>query len=195
MLRRRATSALAAAPRPLRLCFGSGAAPIAGWTNVDLAAPADVLLDLRYRIPLPDRSVQLIYSEHLIEHLTLEEGVRLLRECRRILEPHGRLRFATPDLAEIVRDYDTDWRRHEWVNWPEYGWIDSGTRMVNTAVRAWGHQYLYDYPELERRLREAGFRQVERCDIGQSPEEPLRRLETRADSKLIVEASPQEPAT
>ena len=135
--------------------------------------------------------MQMFYAEHLIEHLSLEQGVVLMRECRRVLKPGGVLRLATPDLADIVRDYQTDWRRHDWVNWPQFGWIDTGARMVNVALREWGHQYLYDYDELSLRLRQAGFEHIERRRLGESTLPDLRNLETRLDSKLIVDAGPK----
>lgn len=188
MLAARARRRLAAIPAPYRLCLGSGRAPIPGWTNVDYFFPADVQLDLRLGIPVPDGSVELIYSEHLIEHLSLEENLRLFADCRRVLSPEGRMRIATPDLEEIVRDYRTDWRRHDWVNWDEFSWIDSGTRMVNVAVREWGHVYMWDFDELSERLTQAGFRDIARLAVGESDRPSLSGLETRADSRLIVEA-------
>lgn len=190
LLRRRAKARLASISLPYRLCLGSGRAPIPGWTNVDFYFPSDVQLDLRFGIPIPDDSVELIYSEHLIEHLSLEANLQLFRECRRVLAPAGRMRIATPDLAEIVRDYRTDWRRHDWVKWDEYSWVDSGTRMVNAAVRDWGHVYIWDYEELAQRLAGTGFANLERHEIGESAREALRGLETRADSHLVVEAGP-----
>lgn len=156
---------------------------------MDLYFPADVRLDLRSGLPIPDGSAQYIYSEHLVEHLPLDVAVRLFAECRRVLTLDGMMRIATPDMAEIVRDYEDRWNRHDWVQWPEYAWIDSGPRMVNTAFRAWGHLYLYDFSELRLRLMEAGFTRVDRCDIGLSAHEDLSSLETRADSRLIAEAS------
>lgn len=173
---------------PLRLCLGSGRAPIDGWTNVDYFFPADVTADLRFGLPFPDNSVELMYSEHLVEHLPLEAALALFQECHRVLSWTGVMRIATPDLEDIIRDYRDDWRRHAWVNWPEYRWIDSGTRMVNAAMREWGHQYLWDFYELRDRLTDAGFADVQRFDIGESERADLRGLETRFDSKLIVEA-------
>jgi predicted SAM-dependent methyltransferase len=172
------------------LCLGSGAAPIDGWINIDLCRPADMILDLRFGLPFVDSTVDFIYSEHLVEHLGLNEGIRLLNECRRILKPDGVLRFATPDLADVIKDYPENWRRHDWVNRPEYAWIDSGARMVNVAFRYWNHRYLYDYRELALRLGQAGFQCVERRTVGSSKYPKLCNLETRPDSKLVVEAQP-----
>jgi predicted SAM-dependent methyltransferase len=188
LLRRRAAEQFRKFPRPYRLCLGSGRAPIEGWTNIDYYFPADITLDLTYGLPIPDESAELIYSEHLIEHFPLDTNLRLFTECHRVLRPGGRMRIATPDLAELVADYRTNWRQHDWVNWDEYRWIDSGTRMVNVALREWGHLYLWDFEELADRLASAGFADIRRFSLGESDEPALRSLETRSDSKLIVEA-------
>jgi predicted SAM-dependent methyltransferase len=194
--KRRAAQVLKRASSPLKLCLGSGSAPLAGWINIDIQRPADVLLDLRFGIPLADGSVAFIYSEHLIEHLTLDEGLAHFAECRRLLKPGGVLRIATPDLADLVKNYATDWRRHDWVRWPGNEWIDTGTRMLNMAVRDWGHQYMYDYDELNLRLSQAGFESISRAENGMSAHPELCGLETRADSKLVAEAQRlDEPAS
>lgn len=189
LLVRSARQRLRSQPRPYRLCLGSGQAPIDGWTNVDLYFPADIRLDLRSGIPAPDGSARFIYSEHLFEHLSLQAAMLLFAECRRVLASDGVMRIAMPDLADLAHGYNERWREHEWVRLPEYGWIDSGPRMLNTAFRAWGHIYLYDFQELQMRLTQAGFTQVTRCEVGRSSHEALRGLETRADSRLIAEAS------
>jgi predicted SAM-dependent methyltransferase len=194
-MRSRARARLATIPGPRRLCLGSGGAPIPGWVNIDLNPPADVLLDLRFGIPVPTGTIDTIYSEHLVEHLPLEAAMALFGECRRVLEPRGVMRVATPDLEQLVTDYRRDWRsRHDWINWPEYGYIDTPVRMINVAVREWGHQYLYDFAELSLRMTAAGFGHVERVELGTSAFPQLCGLETRADSRLIVEARPIEPS-
>ncbi|GHU06730.1 hypothetical protein FACS1894158_14070 [Betaproteobacteria bacterium] len=50
-------------------------------------------------LPFSDRSYGLVYCEHFIEHLDRREGMRLLREIRRVLKPGGILRLAMPDRA------------------------------------------------------------------------------------------------
>lgn len=174
--------------QPIKLCIGSGSAPIRGWVNLDMSPPADILLDVRFGVPLPAASVARIYSEHVIEHLTAEAGMAMLRECHRLLEPSGVMRIATPDLDNLIAAYQGDWRDQDWMKWPEYSWIDSPARMLNAAVRLWGHQYMYSFSELELRLREAGFAWVRRERLGHSDFVDLANLETRLDSLLIVEA-------
>lgn len=77
----------------------------------------------------------------------------------------------------------------DWIDWPEYTYIDTPVRMINVAMREWGRRYLYDHEELAQRLVETGFAQVERVTLGESGHVDLRALETRADSRLVVEAT------
>jgi len=60
--------------------------------------------------------------------------------------------------------------------------------MITIAFRWWGHQYLYNREELERALSDAGFSTLEFVEHSQSKYDDLKGLETRLDSKLIVEA-------
>lgn len=175
-------------PRGNKLHLGSGTVRLEGWINIDLETKADLNLDLRRGLPFADGAARLVYNEHVIEHITVEEGRRCLADWFRVLEPGGVLRVATPDLAYVVERYQHDWKDQAWLQLPEYAFIRSRAEMMNVAFRWWGHQYLYDGEELERRLREAGFGTVRRCGYGESPVPELAGLETRPDSKLIMEA-------
>ncbi len=71
----------------IKLNIGSGSNTKPGWINLDLAASADVRMDLRDPLPFPDQSCDLIYSEHFLEHLSYpDESVPFLAECRRVLK-------------------------------------------------------------------------------------------------------------
>jgi SAM-dependent methyltransferase len=66
----------------------------------------DILIhDVRKPLPFHDNSIWAIYASHLLEHLYLQEGKRLLKECFRILKPGGILRMVVPDLKAIVMEY------------------------------------------------------------------------------------------
>ena len=71
---------------------------------------------------------------------------------------------------------------------PEYQFIQTRAEMINVSMRWWGHRYLYDGEELERRMRDAGFATIRRCGYGESTVAELAGLETRPDSMLILEA-------
>lgn len=77
------------------------------WVNVDVVSPDPHVIahDLRDGIPFPDRSFDVVYHSHVLEHLPPEEARRFLLECCRVLDHGGTIRVAVPDLEQIVRLY------------------------------------------------------------------------------------------
>jgi SAM-dependent methyltransferase len=69
------------------------------WLTADIDPHSDVFLDCTETLPIPDRSLDGIMLEEVIEHLTYPHGLKLLRECMRVLKDDGTLRVTTPDLA------------------------------------------------------------------------------------------------
>jgi SAM-dependent methyltransferase len=171
---------------PLRLHLGCGVCTPPGWVNVDCALGARlarvpglgracralglirlewptgiVIHDLRRPFPWADGAAEAVYSAHTLEHLSREEGLRFVRECRRVLRPGGVLRLVVPDLRSCVDRYLE-------------GKVDAGdfleTLGVETVLpgegrlRRWlaphvrfPHRCMYDGETLPALLREVGF--------------------------------------
>lgn len=174
--------------RPLKLNVGCGEVKLPGWVNIDIEPGADLVIDIRKGLPFDDSSVDFIYSEHVLEHLTFEEGEKILREFYRCLKIGGVLRIAMPDLDYIIRKYNADWKNQGWLSWPEYEFIKTRGQMINISFRWWGHKYLYNEEDLRNQLIKAGFRKKMRYNRNKSNFTELCNLETRKDSKLIMEA-------
>lgn len=169
---------LAAKSAPVRLHLGCGPRLLPGWVNIDYVWGADVILDLRRPIPLPDASVDFIFSEDFLEHVSFQAGKRLLGECARVLKPGGLLRLATPDLTGLVRAYlDRSERSLAWYR-QQFGGVTTYAQMLNTGMRAWGHQFLYDEEALRAVLEPLGLH-VERMRFGVSADPELGHLEYR----------------
>jgi len=64
----------------------------------------DIVADIRDGIPFCDGVLDLIYCNHLIEHLNFNEAERFIDECHRVLAKKGRLIVGFPDIKEIA-DY------------------------------------------------------------------------------------------
>jgi len=79
----------------VKLHLGCGPNLLEGWHNYD----TDV--DIRAPLPWPDDSAELVFAEHVIEHVTMPEGVRFLAECYRVLKPGGALRLSFPDPERV----------------------------------------------------------------------------------------------
>lgn len=177
---------------PLKANIGCGYEPFPGWTNLDLdpASRADIFWDVTDGLPFADESCAFIYHEHFLEHLPIQDGILFLKECCRSLQKGGVLRVAMPSLQEVVRQYyENDWARQPWLEKYGYTWIKTRAECINIGFREWGHQWLYDVEELQRRLREAGFTQIENAAWGESKHAELRNRETRLETLLICEAT------
>jgi len=171
-----------------KLHVGCGRNILPGWINADIDPRADLIIFLERKLPFKSGSLERIYSEHVLEHVPYETAVYFLREARRTLIPGGVIRIAMPDLDELIDGYQKDWRRFDWVNLPALRFIRTRAEMINIAFRWWGHQHLYNREELERALQEAGFDRVIFRQHGESDYSDLCGLETRPESRLIVDA-------
>lgn len=172
--------------------LGCGPHVLPGWANLDLdGPPGTVRVDLAHRLPFADRSVELVFSEHFIEHVTRERGVKILRECVRILRPGGVLRISTPDLRVLVEEYLAG-RTGEWA---ADGWAPrSPCALLNEGLRLWGHRFVWDEPELVGVLGQAGFSRIIRVGWRESRHPELRGLECRPfHGDLILEATAGQP--
>jgi predicted SAM-dependent methyltransferase len=171
-----------------KLQLGTGSNPYQGWLNTDVSdytrTGEVVYLDVRKPFPLPDRSFDLVFSEHMIEHMAYMDGLHCLRECRRVLKPDGRIRVATPSLYRLVQLYEPDVNdvRQRYTRWSIDTFIEEADAylpgfVLNNFVRAFGHEFVYDEWTLRHALESAGFVGVEEWPVGQSGDPRLAGLE------------------
>lgn len=147
--------------------------------------------------PFEDGCFEFVYSEHFIEHIGPDAGLKWLTEVRRLLKPGGTARISTPDLELFVAGYfDPKGNFNR-------GFIDRLNRMgmrinatsnafvMNLIFRQWGHAWLYDFPELQTLAVLAGFKKdmVSRYGFREGAPTVLRSLdlEIRNDHSLYVE--------
>ena len=80
--------------------LGGGSSPVYH-PNFD-AVEGDTICDLTEGIPLPNASIEGIYSKDFIEHLTFTDFISLLGECKRVLLKGGKIEFITPDVYQTL---------------------------------------------------------------------------------------------
>lgn len=71
--------------------------------DIDPSAVPDVVCSMLDMAPVPDASVDAVYSSHNIEHLYPHEVERALGEFYRVLKPDGILVLTCPDLQAVCR--------------------------------------------------------------------------------------------
>jgi predicted SAM-dependent methyltransferase len=153
-----------------KLNLGCGGNILAGWENHD----ADV--DIRNPLPYEDESIDFIFIEHCVEHVTTPDAVRFFAECLRILKPDGVLRVAVPCADKIRKEADEAYM--DWFGCSGFG-IKTRHSAVQSILLNHGHLSAWNYDLLETCLYAGGFREdlIYNVKIGESVEPELNGLE------------------
>jgi predicted SAM-dependent methyltransferase len=216
---------------------GCGTSPcdLPGWENVDKAVNARIrnvpglrrllgvlgllpgaedrwpkrlkVHDIRKGLPYKENSLLYVYSSHCFEHLYLDQAMKLLRECFRVLKPGGILRLAVPDLESYCRQYMEGVQNNGRTGQGEFP-ADVFVRrllMVREAaprgiVDRWFkpvlgkhtiHCWQYDWQSLSARFLEVGFTNVKHCSYRQSAIPDINSLDLaeKASESLYVEGT------
>ncbi|WP_175651318.1 glycosyltransferase [Pseudomonas sp. Marseille-P9899] len=150
-----------------------------GFFNIDLDAPgADLHLEQGKALPWERGTVPGIYSAHLLERLGRNQGIRLLHECRRVLQPGGVIRLVTTDLKALIDNYLSD--RPD----PTAPGVSRGERF-NNALRQ--QAWIYDEAELTRICKMIGLEPLANTAPGASSDPALSGLESDAPGQLVLE--------
>lgn len=149
---------------PVKLEFGAGEnRGISGWTYVDVNEKCDLTLDLTQPIPIPNDSVQEIYSSHLLEHFEYPQLLVFLAEALRILRPRGLFNAAVPNAEIFLDAYRTpeNFDPEMFCCYQPAYYGNSRIDFVNyIAYMSGQHRYMFDSENLVIILKKAGFRNV-----------------------------------
>ena len=170
---------------PLRLHLGCGATKKPGWVNIDLAgANVDLAWDITSPLPFRDGAVDTIFHEHLLEHLSLTEGLSLVKECHRLLKEGGVLRVAVPDCKNYLTAYATG---DTLLNDLRPGRPTALLAAAEVFLRH-GHRSAYDLETLALLCRAGGFSAVGESSYGGGQIRPSPDSEHRRRESLYVES-------
>ncbi len=131
-----------------KLNLGCGGNILADWENHD----AD--LDISKPLPYEDNSIDMIFAEHVCEHLTTPDVVRFFMEAYRILKTGGTIRIAVPSVDKIF-----DLADEPYLKWHGQSGFGDGTKRgaVRSILLDHGHLSAWNYPILDACLYAAGF--------------------------------------
>lgn len=147
---------------PHILNLGGGGVLSDRWLTADVTPRADVFMDITKPLPVPDMTVDAVYSEEVIEHIDRQAGRKMLEECFRILKPEGTLRLTTPSLDYFAKRTLSDL---------------AGTQEINDIFYRHGHRFIYSKEAMHRTLRDAGFINI-RPSIYRDPHSPYGLLDS-----------------
>lgn len=170
-----------------RVQIGGGSHYLEGFLNIDIVPPADIVWDVREELPLASESSELIFSEHLLEHLDYPASAKkLAKECFRVLEKGGRLILGVPNSEQAVRAYVT--RDPHYFARTAGRWQRKRDCVIETYIDVLNyhfrdqqdddkyspHLWSYDLEKLEFMLKASGFTEIGEWEIDLSLVNPKR---------------------
>ena len=140
-----------ALPEGIKLYLGCGDKRKKDYINVDkyVSGPDVVAMDPLH-LPFDNGTVDVILTEHMLEHLGKHEVPVALQEWARVLKPHGKLLMNLPNL---------EWCLQQWLAKPEeerWGW-QLDTIFGLQTHRGEFHQTGFTSARLRTLLKAAGF--------------------------------------
>jgi predicted SAM-dependent methyltransferase len=176
-----------------KIQIGCGSNILEGWLNTDLNYKENIaFLDAGMEFPLDSNTFDFVYSEHLFEHLKVEQQLNMLTESYRILKKGGVMRIAMPSIDFLIDLYENHEKKEkrEYVEWAvknvhNLKKVDSMVNdaskhycyVINNFFKAWGHQVLHNFSSIESLSNQSGFKSISECKINESDHESLRNVE------------------
>lgn len=159
---------------------------------ISFARNSDIIwVDATKHLPLPDNSVEVLYTSHMIEHLDREEVKLFLREAYRILAPGGIIRIVVPDIRKLVDEYIADAdafiEKTLLARQRPKTFLD---KLKYLVVGDRSHFWMYNGPSLCRLLTVHGFKEPRILEPGYTtiPNPGELDLCERANESVYVEA-------
>lgn len=173
------------------LQLGCGNNLLKGWINTDLEPVQNALfMDVLQPFPLPEACIDYVFSEHLLNELSLESVNKLLKECDRVLKPGGLLRFTFYTAENFLHLHSENEQADEYVRWCLKRKKGNAAKKLLTEAPCLSYSLalnyfkektkelmLYDYSLIEYLLKQNGFQQICRCRISESAYLPLKGIE------------------
>jgi len=150
--------------------------------------PDIILWNLQRGTPFEDKTFDVVYHSHLLEHIDREDALAFLAECHRVLRPGGVIRVVVPDLEKWASAYtyslsmrlvENCIEEHEQImaslliqlvqrepttrkmQKPVVRWLEH-VLLGDSAKVGWQHRWMYDRLTLKALLGKAGF---EECQL------------------------------
>jgi predicted SAM-dependent methyltransferase len=170
-----------------------------GWTNTDILDLSKFVHrdgyifnqhDSKKPFPVKDGYVNLIFTSHMLEHLSFADSKSFLKECYRMLCEGGHIRIAVPSaglLAQQYIDHNLDYLKH----------ISPAAEKSKCDIDKFhevalsNHAQLFDACSLRLLIESAGFRDVQLSDPFHSRSEIMEKetIVSHPTISLVMEAT------
>jgi predicted SAM-dependent methyltransferase len=176
-----------------KIQIGCGPNLFEGWLNTDIDCNDKIAyLNAGAPFPIASDTFDFVYSEHLFEHLKVEQQINMLSESYRILKKGGILRIATPNVDFLFDIFakPTSSESEHYVDWAvkNIPHLKAVKKMVvddeehyiyviNNFFKAWGHQVIHNVESISKLAMQCHFSQVRECAVGVSEVSIFKNIE------------------
>lgn len=168
-----------------KLQIGAQSNSVDGWLNVDIEPKSGevVYMDAIKLFPFEANTFDFIFTEHMIEHISFNEGDFMLRECFRVMKKGGKIRIVTPNLKFLIELYQESKTetQEDYLRFSQKYFKNQepelDTLVINNFFRDWGHQFIHDEKSLRYLLEKAGFQQISLTKVNESKYPEFQNLE------------------
>lgn len=142
----------------VRLNLGCGSYHLKGFINVDQFANVQPdLVANALDLPYDPETVDEIYCGHMLEHLTLKDGIKALKYWHGLLKPGGAIRVTVPDFDYLAAEH----LKHPTTE----SIVELNDLYIFSYVQESPHKYCYNEALLKEALKDAGFKNLERLPV------------------------------
>ena len=145
--------------------------------------------DVVYGLPIQPGTVRGLFASHVLEHLSLADCRKALRNSHVYLAQGGIFRLIVPDLRaraeRYVRQQDENAANEflECLNMGEEGPSGTVRGRLSALVGNSRHRWMYDEASMRRELAAAGFVAIRKCVFGDCSDPMFARVEDMARFK------------
>jgi SAM-dependent methyltransferase len=139
-------------------------------------------------LPVEKDSCDGVYCSHTLEHLSLADFRKALKNTYLILKPNGIFRCVVPDLEWAARKYVHSLDKGESAATLEF-FADTRlgakkrprgpVELLSSFFGNSDHLWMWDHRSLSEELMKAGFVLVRSCEFNDCPDEMFRLVEDR----------------
>jgi len=139
--------------------------------------------DITRRLAFPDSSVNVLFLEHVIEHVPFAGGVHFFKEAMRVLKSGGVLRLVFPAMEKLLAARFDSGRdaeyfrnvRHFWAEqdriFEELGIDGLGEYpnifFLNSMFTDYGHKFIWSADLMAKVLSSVGFHSAKVYNVGE----------------------------
>jgi len=142
--------------------------------------------DIVRGLPVADGSCRAVYCSHVLEHLSLDEFRRALRNTRALLHDDGIFRLVMPDFEECVKAYMSSQDAEASIRFMSSSGLGTEARprspgsMLSALFGHARHHWLWDFKAARLELERSGLREIRRARYGDSTETRFADVEEEA---------------